>query len=89
LLAFLAQDDPLPGQLRLLLVEHGRFPSRRTWERRLARLPQTLPGLIGCFGRSLVALLQPWTGHGRAVAFDSTPLATGGGGGTKNIGTKA
>ena len=79
LLAFLDQDDPLPQQLRPLLCEQGRFPSRRTWERRLAALPQSLPGLIGCIGRHLVTLLQPWARHGRAVACDSTPLATGGG----------
>jgi Transposase DDE domain len=79
LLAFLDQDDPLPQQLRPLLYEQGRFPSRRTWERRLAALPQSLPGLIGCVGRSLVTLLRPWATSGRAVACDSTPLATGGG----------
>jgi hypothetical protein len=79
LLAFLAQDDPLPQQLRPLLSEQGRVPSRRTWERRLATLPPHLPGLIGCCGRHLVALLQPWALAGRAVACDSTPLATGGG----------
>lgn len=79
LLAFLDQDDPLPQQLCPLLYEQGRFPSRRTWERRLAHLPQSLPGLIGCGGRHLVTLLRPWATHGRAVAFDSTPLATGGG----------
>jgi hypothetical protein len=79
LLAFCEQDDPLPQQLRPLLYEQGRFPSRRTWERRLATLPPRLPGLIGCCGRHLVALLQPWARHGRAVACDSTPLATGGG----------
>jgi hypothetical protein len=79
LLAFLAQDDPLPQQLCSLLSEQGRFPTRRTWERRLARLPQRLPGLIGCCGRHLVTLLQPWATHGRAVACDSTPLETGGG----------
>jgi Transposase DDE domain len=79
LLAFLEQEDPLPQQLRPLLWEHGRFPSRRTWERRLAVLPQSLPGLIGYTGRHLVILLQPWITHGRAVACDSTPLATGGG----------
>ncbi len=79
LLAFLDQEDPLPQQLRPLLCEQGRFPSRRTWERRLAALPQSLPGLIGCIGRHVVTRLQPWARHGRAVACDSTPLATGGG----------
>ena len=79
LLAFLEQDDLLPPQLRPLLYEQGRLPNRRTWERRLARLPQSLPRLIGCCGRHLVILLRPWATHGRAVAYDSTPLATGGG----------
>lgn len=79
LLTFLDQDDPLPQQLRPLLWEHGCFPSRRTWERRLAALPQSLPGLIGCIGRHLITLLRPWARHGRAVACDSTALETGGG----------
>jgi hypothetical protein len=79
LLGFLEQDDPLLQQLRPLLYEQDRFPSRRTWERRLATRPQHLPGLIGCGGRYLVTLLQPWALHGRAVACDSTALATGGG----------
>jgi hypothetical protein len=79
LLAFLEQNDPLPQQLRPLLCEHGRLPSRRTWERRLTALPQSLPGLIGCAGRYLVTLLRPWAAHGRAVACDSTALETGGG----------
>jgi hypothetical protein len=79
LLTFLDQDDAVAVQLRPLLREHGRFPSRRTWERRLAILPQSLPGMIGYGGRHLVALVKPWATHGRAVACDSTPLATGGG----------
>jgi hypothetical protein len=79
LLAFLNQDDPLPRQLHSLLSEQRHFPSRRTWERRLAALPPSLPGLIGYVGRQLVLLLRPWAKHGRAVACDSTPLATGGG----------
>jgi Transposase DDE domain len=79
LLSFLDQDDPVPRQLRGLLREQGRFPSRRTWERRLARLPETLPGLIGGTGRHLTTLLQPWAAHGRAVSVDSTALATAGG----------
>ena len=78
-LAFLDQDEPLPQQWRPLLSEPGRFPTRRTWERRLATLPQRLPGLIGCVGRSLVRLLPPWSRQGRAVAVDSTPWETGGG----------
>jgi hypothetical protein len=76
---FLNQDEPLPRHLRSLLSEQRRFPSRRTWERRLATLPPNVPGLIGYVGRHLVSLLQLWAKHGRAVACDSTPLATGGG----------
>ena len=79
LLTFLDQADAVARQLRPLLSEQGRFPTRRTWERRLIALPQHLPGLIGCFGRHLVAVLTPWSSHGRAVAVDSTPLKTSGG----------
>ena len=46
LLHFLAQDDPVALQLRPLLTEHGRFPTRRTWERRFAHLQARLPALI-------------------------------------------
>ena len=79
LLAFLDQADAVSQQLRGLLCENGQFPSRRTWERRLAKLPDALPGLIGYLGRYLVELIQPWAQAGRAVALDSTALKTGGG----------
>lgn len=78
MLAFLDQEEPLPQQLRPLLYEQGRFPSGRTWERRLDGLPQSWPELVGYCGRHLVVRMNPWTTHGRAVAFDSTPLETGG-----------
>jgi DDE family transposase len=79
LLTFLDQDDPVAQQLRSLLHEHGRLPTRRTWERRLAALPSHLPGLIGYFGHHLVVVLTPWAAYGRAAAVDSTPLKTSGG----------
>jgi hypothetical protein len=79
LLDFLAQPDPLAQQVRILLTEDGRFPSRRTWERRFEKLPARLPALIGCLGRLLVERLQPWTTQGRAAAVDSTPLRANGG----------
>ncbi len=80
LLAFLDQDTDLTRALRATLTdEHGRFPSRRTWERRLQALPEHLPGLIGCFGRYLVGLIQPWARDGRAAAVDSTALRAKGG----------
>jgi len=80
LLAFLEEDTALTCELRTLLTdEQGRFPSRRTWERRLAALPDSLPGLIGALGRYLVRLIQPWANLGRAAALDSTALRAKGG----------
>lgn len=79
LLSVLAQDTPEMQTLRALLTENGRYPSRRTWERRLKAVPDTLPAQIGCFGRALVALIQPWAHCGRAAAIDSTVLRANGG----------
>jgi hypothetical protein len=79
LLAFLEQTTELTQALRGQLMENGRFPSRRTWERRLATLPASLPGLIGCFGCYLAQQLQPWGQEGHAAAVDSTPLRAKGG----------
>jgi hypothetical protein len=66
-------------QLRGWLTENGRYPTRRTWERRLKGLPANLPAQIGCFGRYLVELIAPWATCGRAVAIDSTVLRSNGG----------
>ena len=77
LLTVLDQPTPEMQLLRTLLTEQGKFPCRRTWERRLAALPDTLPAQIGCLGRHLVALIQPWVDCGRAVAIDSTVLRAG------------
>src|SRR5713101_1624733 len=79
LLAFLRQEDPVVQQLRALLTEQGRFPTRRTWERRLAALPSTLPGLIGRLGRQLVTVLTPWAQQGHGAACDSTAVRAHGG----------
>jgi hypothetical protein len=79
LLAFLEQESDLTKVLRLLLTEQGRMPTRRTWERRLGRLPESLPGLIACLGQHLVHLLNPWGQDGHAAAIDSTPLRAQGG----------
>jgi hypothetical protein len=83
LLHFLEQDDPVALQMRSLLTEHGRFPTRCTWERRFEILPARLPGLIGCLGRHLVELLQPWAKQGHAAAVDSTPWRANGAYGQK------
>jgi len=74
-------DEPTPQMrsVRELLKESGRFPSRRTFERRLKALPERLPDQIGCLGCHLVALLKPWEIRGRAVALDSTGLRAKGG----------
>ena len=79
LLAVLDQPTPEMRRLRARLTERGRYPSRRTWERRLGAIPERLPAQIGCLGRHLVARLDPWRAGGRAAAIDSTPLRARGG----------
>ena len=78
-LSVLAQPTAEMHHLRGQLVEQGRYPSRRTWERRLNGLPETLPAQIGCLGRHLVGLIQPFADTGRAAAIDSTTLQARGG----------
>src|SRR5689334_3384833 len=60
LLTVLAQDTPEMAALRPLLTQDGRYPTRRTWERRLAALPHQLPAQIRVLGTYLVVLIQPW-----------------------------
>jgi len=61
-------------EIRAVLFPGGKLPSRRTFERRLKRLPERLPAQIHCLGQHLLVLYQPWATSGRAVAVDSTPL---------------
>jgi hypothetical protein len=70
LLAVLEEPTQEMRSLRKLLTENGRFPTRRTFERRLRSLPQTLPARIGVLGRHLVGVLKPWAKTGR---WRSTP----------------
>jgi hypothetical protein len=79
LLSVLRQETAEMQALRVRLTEQGRYPSRRTWERRLKAMPDTLPAQIGCLGRYLVAVIQPWATRGRAAAIDSTVLQANGG----------
>jgi Transposase DDE domain len=79
LLAVLQEPTAEMRSLREMLNQDGRFPSRRTFERRLRALPETLPERIALLGRHLVELLQPWARSGRAVALDSTVLRARGG----------
>jgi hypothetical protein len=72
-------EEPSTATVRAVLTERGRYPTRRTWERRLRAMPATLPLQIACLGQHLVRLLQPWAEGGRAVALDSTPLRARGG----------
>src|SRR5215208_6529111 len=41
-------EEPEMRPLRDLLVEHGRYPTRRTFERRLKAIPEGLPAQIAC-----------------------------------------
>jgi hypothetical protein len=80
LLALLSEPTAQMAQVRARLTdEHGRFPSRRTWERRLGRLAGVLPLLIALLGTYLLRRLDPWPHGGRAVAIDSTILRARGG----------
>jgi len=80
MLAVLGEPTPEMRSLRgLLSGPEGRFPCRRTFERRLRALPESLPERIGLLGRHLVALLKPWAKTGRATAIDSTVLRAKGG----------
>jgi hypothetical protein len=79
LLCVLEQPTPQMQALRSMLTEGGHYPARRTWERRLRALPDTLPAQIGALGCHLVHLIQPWSTCGRAIAADSTVLRSRGG----------
>lgn len=79
LVEVLAAPTEEMARVRAALAVEGRLPHRRTWERRLARVPATLPAQIGCLGRALVELTGAWLRHGRAVALDSTLLRAPGG----------
>jgi len=72
--AVLSQPGAEILEIRALLFPGAHLPSRRTFERRLKRLPQRLPAQICSLGHHLLELYSPWAHTGRAVAVDSTPL---------------
>jgi hypothetical protein len=74
LFSVLSEPSAEIAEIRALLFPDGKMPARRTFERRLKRLPTTLPALIACLGHHLVQLYQPWERCARAVAADSTTL---------------
>ncbi len=79
LLAVLDQPTLEMQQLQSLLRERGRYPSRRTFDRRLTAIPETLPAQIACLGQYLLAVLRPFEQRGEAGAIDSTVLRANGG----------
>lgn len=79
LLAVLDQPTPDMIRLRALLTEGGRYPTRRTWERRLRAMPAALSAQIACLGGCLVRLLRPWGDGSPLAAIDSTVLRALGG----------
>ena len=80
LLAILAQaTQEMKGLRKELSLGDGRFPCRRTWERRLAAIPDTLPRQIACLGSFLLELLGLWAKAACAAAIDSTVLIARGG----------
>ncbi len=78
-LTVVEQPTPQMRRLRRLLMEGDRYPARRTFERRLRALPETLPAQIACLGQQLVQLLRPWGEGSPLAAIDSTVLSARGG----------
>lgn len=74
LLAVLKEPTQEMQTLKHLLTKQGLYPSRRTFERRLAALSALLPEQINCFGRFLLEELAVFSTCGRAVAIDSSLL---------------
>jgi hypothetical protein len=74
LLQTLAEPTHEMQQFRDALTYNGKMPSRRTFERRLARLTLLLPDVIARLGTYLVEILAPFADSGRAAALDSTVL---------------
>jgi hypothetical protein len=80
LLAILAQPTAEMKRLQQeLSLPDGRFACRRTWERRLASIPDLLPAQIAYLGCFLLELLGLWAKSAWAAAIDSTVLAARGG----------
>jgi Transposase DDE domain len=80
LVLVLAEPTPALLQLRALVTDaQGRFPARRTWERRLGAITAQLPAISKGLGHQVLAQIQPWPHGGRATAIDSTLLRARGG----------
>ena len=80
LLAILGQPSAEMQALRQqLTLPNGKFACRRTWERRLANIPNFLPAQIACLGCLLLESFGLWAQGARAAAIDSTVLVARGG----------
>ena len=79
LLSVLEEPTEEMQRLRKLLTQEGRYPSRRTFERRLKQIPETLPAQIRCLAQHLLSCIKPFDTCGRAAAIDSTVLPAKGG----------
>lgn len=79
LLCVLEEPTEEMQELRQLLTFEGRYPSRRTFERRLKQIPETLPAQIRCLAQHLLARIKPFDTCGCAAAIDSTVLPAKGG----------
>jgi hypothetical protein len=79
LLTVLEQPTPQMVRLRRLLMEGDRYPTRRTFERRLRTMPEMLPAQIACLGQQLVHRIRPWGTGSPLAAIDSTVLSARGG----------
>jgi hypothetical protein len=74
LLAVLEENTSEMRSIRALLSEGGRFPSKRTFQRRLKALPEKLPEQIGSLGRHLVEVLKSPGRVGEERWLSTVPL---------------
>jgi hypothetical protein len=74
-------DDPTPEmpRRRIVLTVNGRYPTRRTFERRLKAIPSTLPAQSGWLGQHVGGVRALGAPEGAAAAIDRTPLRALGG----------
>ena len=75
LLSVLEEPTREMRRLKALLHEQGRFPSRRTWDRRLNQVPDTLPEQIALVGHPSVGSAATVDGTGAGGRHRLDPVA--------------